>query len=90
MSDVTSKVVNVIETTQGDEVQYFTLQGVLIGGFKGGNRITPDIQEIKKSKPVGGVVTAPTPHQVKRKQDREAEKLQTAEGRLQHLKNDVV
>lgn len=90
MPDVTSRIVNVIETKQGDEVQYFTLEGVMIGGFKGGTRTTPEIQEIKKIKPTGGIVTAPTPHQVKRRQNREAEALQTPEGRLKHLKEDVV
>lgn len=90
MDNVQSRVVNVIETKQGDEVQFFTLEGILIGGFRGGTRTTPDIQEVKKSKPVGGVLTAPTPHQVKRTQDREAQRLQTPEGKLQHLKEDVV
>ena len=89
MSDVASRIVNVIETRQDDEITYFTLEGVMIGGFKGGARVKSKEPEIQKDKPEGGVIKSPTPEQVQRQKDKEAESLQTAEGRLKHLKEDV-
>jgi hypothetical protein len=89
MSNVTSRIVNVIETRQDDEITYFTLEGVMIGGFKGGSRVEPKEPEVKKEKPGGGVIKSPNPEQVRRQKDKEAESLQTAEGRLKHLKDDV-
>lgn len=86
---VTSRIVNVIETKNDDEVTYFTLEGVMIGGFKGGNRIKPIIEEPQEDKPAGGVVKPLTPHEVQREKDKEAESLQTPESRLSHLKKDV-
>lgn len=89
MSNVQSRIVNVIETTQGDEVQYFTLEGLLIGGFSGGARIEPEPQQPRIEKPKGQIVTAPTPSDVQRERDKEAEKSKTPESRLEHLKKDV-
>jgi hypothetical protein len=87
--NVQSRIVNVIETKQGDEVQYFTLEGIMIGGFKGGNRVASIEEATSSEKPKGGVVTAPSPHEVQRQNDRRAEDLQTPEGKLKHLKEDV-
>lgn len=89
MSNVASRIVNVIETRQDDEITYFTLEGVMIGGFKGGSRVESKEPELKKDKPEGGVIKSPTPEQVQRQKDKEAESLQTAEGRLKHLKEDI-
>jgi hypothetical protein len=86
---IQSRIVNVIETKQDDEVSYFTLEGLMIGGFKGGNRIAPVEEVTSSEKPKGGVVTAPSPHEVQRQNDRKAEDLQTPEGKLKHLKEDV-
>ena len=86
---VKSRIVNVIETTEGDEVSYFTLEGVMIGGFKGGARVEPSEPQPQREKPDGGIVKPLTPHQVQRAKDKEAESLQTPEGKLQHLKEDV-
>ena len=90
MSDPQSRIANVIETTIGEDIIYFTLEGVMIGGFKGGVRIEPTQPEPKKERPSGSVVKPMTPHQVRRQRDKEAEALQTPEGRLKHLKDDVV
>lgn len=89
MSDVTSRIVNVIETRQGDEILYFTFEGLMIGGFKGGTRVEPEQTSPVEERPRGGIIKAPTPEQVQRQKDKEAERLNTAEGRLEHLKKDV-
>lgn len=89
MSNVQSRLVNVIETRDGDDLTYFTLEGLMIGGFKGGVRKEIEQPKRPEKKPGGGVIKAPTPQQVQRQHDREAENLQTAEGRLKHLKEDV-
>lgn len=86
---VQSRIVNVIETSQGDEIKYFTLEGLLIGGFKGGARIEPEPVQPRIEKPNGQIVKPPTPQDVQRAKDKEAEGLQTADGRLKHLKKDV-
>ena len=87
---IQSRIVNVIETKQDDEVSYFTLEGIMIGGFKGGVRVEPVQEEFKKDKPEGAVITAPTPHDMQRQKARKIEAMQTPEGRLKHLKEDVV
>lgn len=87
--DVSSRIVNVIETTEGDKIRYFTLEGVLIGGFDGGIRYVPEVIEKPKERPKGGVIKSQTPHEMQREKDREAESLQTSAGRLAHLKKDV-
>jgi hypothetical protein len=89
MSNVQSRIVNVIQTEQGDEITYFTLEGVMIGGFKGGTRQTPELPETPVEKPKGEVVTAPKPSDIKRDKEREVEESKTAEGRLKHLKRDI-
>lgn len=89
MSKVQSKIVNVIETTQGDEIEYFTLEGILIGGFKGGDRIEPVAEKPKGKKVKGGIVKSPTPHEVKRQKGKEIEEMGTPEGRLKHLKKNI-
>ena len=86
---VKSRIVNVIETSDGEELLYFTLEGVMIGGFKGGSRVEPDAPQPVKEKPDGGIVRPMTPHQIQRQQEREAESLKTPEAKLEHLKNDV-
>ncbi len=89
MSNVQSRIVNVIETTQDDEKIYFTLEGLMIGGFKGGIRQTPEVVEITPEKPKGGVITAPTPHEVQRKKDKDIQNMQTPDGRLKNLKENI-
>lgn len=89
MSDVQSRIVNVIETSQGDEIKYFTLEGLLIGGFKGGARIEPEPVQPRTEKPNGQVVKPPSPSDVQRAKEKEADSLQTAAGRLKHLKQNV-
>lgn len=86
---VTSRIVNVIETSNEDERTYFTLEGLLIGSFKGGVRVKTSEPQPLHDKPEGGVVRPMTPHQVQRAKDKEAESLQTPEGKLKHLKEDV-
>lgn len=89
MSEVRSRITNVIETTEGEDVTYFTLEGVMIGGFKGGVRVKPKTPKLKEEKPAGSVVKPMSPADVQREHDREAEKLQTPEGRLDNLKKNV-
>ena len=84
-----SRVVNVIETKNEDEVVYFTLDGIMIGGFKGGVRIKPVEEPTPSEKPKGGVITAPTPHEVQRRKDKDIEAMNTPAGRLAHLKEEV-
>jgi hypothetical protein len=89
MTEISSRIVNVIQTSQGDEVQYFTLEGVLIGIFKGGTR-KPLPDDAPPPAPGSGVITAPTPAEIKLEKERKTEKDMTAAGRLNHLtgKND--
>lgn len=87
---IRSRVVNVIETTNDSDVTYFTLEGVMIGGFSGGNRKEPVQPVVQPEKPKGGVVKSRTPEQVRKDQERESEQLLTAEGRLKHIKDSVV
>lgn len=89
MSDIQSRIVNVIETTQGDEIKYFTLEGLMIGGFKGGIHQEPEEPEPVVEKPKGQIITPPTPSDVRRSKERQVEESKTPEGRLEHLKKDV-
>jgi hypothetical protein len=82
---ITSRVVNVIKTELADEVSYFTLEGVLIGKFKGGERQAQP--EEQPPAPIGGgIVKSPTPEQVKDKKAKEVD--MSAGGRLDHLKGN--
>lgn len=87
---IQSRITNVILTTEGDRQTYFTLEGVMIGGFDGGSRVAPKEEVPINLKPDGGVVKSPTPHDVQRDKDRRVESLKTPEGRLKHLKEDIV
>lgn len=89
MSKLKSRIVNVIETRQGDKIEYFTLEGVLIGGFRGGDRIKSVVEKPKKKTSKGGIIKSPTPHEVKREKAREIENMKTPEGRLANLKKNV-
>jgi hypothetical protein len=76
MTSPVSKIVSVIETKQGDEVSYFTLEGVLIGGFQGGARIAkkePKEEVVEEAK--SGVVRPPTPQQVREEKDENKRKI---------------
>jgi len=93
MSDIQSKLVNVIESRSGSDVVYHTLEGLLIGGFKGGERISkvePDNKKTLGKDPKGGVVNPKTPLEVKREKEKEVQAMQTPEGRLKNLKENVV
>ena len=79
-----AKITNVIIVTNGEEVTYFTLEGVEIGGFNGGHRIVPDTAPEPEPQPKGGVVTAPKPEAVKRAKEREAGKAMTLEERTKY------
>lgn len=87
--DIQSRITNVIETRSGDEIKYFTLEGVMIGGFKGGIRQEPEEPEPVVEKPKGQIVTPPTPEDVRRSKERKVEESKTPEARLEHLKKDV-
>jgi len=89
MNNVQSRIVNVIETTQDDEIKYFTLEGLMIGGFKGGARVEPEEPTTPTEKPKGQIVKSPTPSDVQREKERTVEESKTTEGRLKHLKRDV-
>jgi len=89
MNDAVSRIVNVIETKQGDQITFFTLEGVKIGGFKGGTRVEPQPTQETSNQPKGGVIKPMTPHQVQRAHDREAAKLLTPESKIKHLIDDV-
>ena len=90
MSNVTSRITNVIETIQDDNITYFTLEGVMIGGFKGGVRIEPEQPEpTTKAKPQGGVITSKKPAEVERQKELNAERNNTPENRLKNLKDNV-
>lgn len=87
--EIYSQVTEVIETTQGTTIRYFTKSGVFIGEIKAGVRTkTPTVQEKKKN--FTGVVKSYTPTQIRRKQDREAASLLNPKNKLQQLKEDVV
>lgn len=81
---VKSRIVNVIETRLGDEISYFTLEGVAIGGFSQGQKVEPQIEK-EEIKPQGGVVTAPKPEEVKRQKEMETAKLMDGQERLKNI-----
>lgn len=81
---VRSKIVNVIETRLGDEISYFTLEGVQIGGLSSGQRVEPVIEK-KEDKPKGGVIVAPKPEEVRRQQEIESAKLLDGQERIKNI-----
>lgn len=90
--DTSSKVVKVIETRNGDELTYHTMEGLFIGGFKAGERVKRDsyVSSAKPNKPVPtGVVRSLTPAQMRREKELEARKLSDPKERLKKLKKEV-
>jgi len=81
---VKSRIVNMIETRVGDEVSYFTLEGIAVGGFNQGQRVEPQ-EERKEVKPKGGVITAPTPEAVRRQQEIETAQQIDGQERLKQI-----
>lgn len=81
---IKARVINVIEVRFGDEISYHTLEGVQIGGLQGGQRVEPVIEK-KEIKPAGGVITSPKPEEIKREQQKEADKLMDVNERLKRI-----
>lgn len=86
--EVSSRIVNVILTTVGDENIYSTLEGIMIGKFKGGERQAPK-EEISIEAPNSAIVKSPKPEQVKREQEKENEETVAAEGALRNVKSKL-
>jgi len=84
--DATARIANVIEVRTNDSLNYFTLEGVFIGGLNRGGK---PFEEETPNETKGSVVKSPTPHEVKRQQHKQIQNMQT-EDRLKHLKDDVV
>lgn len=78
---IKARIINVIETRLGNEITFFTLEGLEIGGFNQGQRIEPIVKK-EEIKPQGGIVTSPKPQEVKRNQERETERLMSSEERI--------
>jgi len=79
-----ARITNVIVVTHGSEQQFFTLDGVLIGQQAGGPVPTKTFKS--KPKSPGGIVTAPSPKEVKRLKRRQGEKALTLVQQLKHEK----
>ena len=75
MPDALSKIVSVIETTVEDSKLYYTLEGVLIGSFKGGKRLEPPEEEKPKEESKSTVIRPPSPREVKDEKNDNARKI---------------
>jgi len=69
-----SLLVQVIAVYEGENVTYFTLEGVEIGRMKGGAIEEKQVETVETRK-VGGVVTAKSPQQVADERDGAEQKL---------------
>lgn len=74
MADAVSKIVSVIETTVEDSKLYYTLEGVLIGSFKGGKRMEP-VEEEPEVESKSTVIRPPSPREVKDEKNDNARKV---------------
>ena len=83
MADITSRVVNVIQTTLGGTLIYYTLEGVEVGRVVDGKvqTVTPIVPN---EAPRGGVVTADSPKEVSRKRQKQVDRELSLEERLEH------
>lgn len=81
-----AKIVQVILVEDGLDLIYYTFEGVEIGSFKEGVRQKPTELHHDAVKPKGGVVTAPTPKQIRIKEKRQLEEDMKVENRLEHVK----
>jgi len=75
-----ARTISVIVVTEDDKQSYYTTEGVLIG------------QQIKKAvkqkKSRGGVVTSPSPKEVKNTKTLETDRVMTLESRLEYEKRN--
>ncbi len=81
-----ARIVNVIVVTQGEELTYFTLEGIEIGGFRGGRKIVPEVPVVTQEVPKGGIVTSPNPKAVRRAKELQLDKNLTIEERIKYEK----
>jgi len=74
MTIQTAKIINVIEVKTGEDILYFTLDGMRIGGFEQGVRLPPEIPQPPTPKPVGSVVKPISPKVAKAESEKEDER----------------
>ncbi len=86
---MSARVVKVIEVTKGATREYFTLEGVKVGKLVGGARVKIKQPKRTTKKKVGGVITTPTPKEVKRRRKRQDEKDFSLKARIKHAKENV-
>lgn len=79
-----ARVVEVILVEDNGNQTYYTLEGLEIGGWKGGTHQTPE-PEIPEQKEKGGVVKSPTPKEVRIQKAKEMEKATTLEERVKRV-----
>lgn len=86
---MSAREIKIIEVTNGETREYFTLEGVMVGKLVGGARV--EIKQPKKitKKKVGGVITAPTPKEARRRKKRQDEKDFSLEARTENAKENV-
>lgn len=72
-----AKIVNVILVENGQDREYYTLEGILIGGFKGGTPIDtrPAENEVEQA---GDVVRGKSPKEVRRDGEKKNDKTLTS------------
>ena len=81
-----ARVINVIIVEKGDEVEYFTLQGVRIGSFSGGSRVTidkePNAPQEVGARPKASVIKSKTPEEVKIEEAKHNEAFKSTQDKL--------
>ena len=86
MADITSRVVNVIQTTLGGTLIYYTLEGLEIGRVVDGKAVSPEPTKLVSEVPKSGVVTADSPKEVSRKRQKQVDREMILEERLEYEK----
>lgn len=89
MDEPKSRVVNVIETRTGNNVKYFTLEGVLIGELEGGARLPKKNEKAPAPMIRTGIANSLSPKQIRRQKELDAEKLIDPKARAKHLAKNV-
>lgn len=90
MSKSTSKIINMIETRMGDTIEYFTIDGIFVGGFYEGEQVSPTTQPVvpkPKPEPKSGVLKNPTPADVRTQRAMESEEEETLDNKLAKKKD---
>jgi hypothetical protein len=83
-----AQIIKVIAVTRGEEREYFTTDGIMIGRQVGGR--IEDVEDRKPTKKVkGGIVKSLTPKEAAEVKKRQTEKELTLEERLKYEKKNT-